>query len=630
MLARLAVHSRAWLVGAAIATLVPVVADAQVPALPSADAVSYEVAFPNATHREAEITVTFRAVPDGPFIVRMSRSSPGRYALHEFAKNVYRVRATDASGTALAVTRRSPHEWEIRGHRGELRFQYTLYADRADGTYAGIDRTRAHLNAPATFAWAPALASRPVQVRFLPPDTSWRVATQLQPTTDPFTFHAPHLQYLLDSPTHLGALDIREWSLPGAGGAQTMRLAVNHLGTTDEMTRFTDLTKRVVDEMGAVFGEHPRFDFGSYTFISCYRPNCAGDGMEHRNSTSLTSPSSIASNTMGLLGTVAHEYFHAWNVERIRPSSLEPFDFTEANMSAELWFAEGFTSYYAPLVIARAGILTAEQYAARLSNAVNTLTTHPGRAFNGAVGMSQQAPFVDAAVSIDPNNRANTFISYYTYGEALGLALDLTLRARTPAATLDDLMRAMWRRFGSQTADLAPARTYRVSDIETALAEVSGDAAFARDFFARYVVGSELPDYPALLARAGFLVRLARPGAAWIGDTRLSALDGAVIVAGPTTIGSPMYEAGIAAGDRILTLGGTAISTAEQVRELLAARRPGDRLRVTWRSRDGERAADLGLREDPRVEVVAFETADRTPTAGQLAFRGRWLAARHR
>lgn len=603
---------------------------AQVPAPLAADAVLYEVRFPNAVHREAEIAVTFRAVPDGPFVVRMSRSSPGRYALHEFAKNVYGVRATDAAGAPLAISRPSPHEWEIRGHRGEVRFRYTLYADRADGTYAGIDRTRAHLNAPATFAWAAALATRPVQVTFVPPDSSWRVATQLEPTAHAFTFRAPHLQYLLDSPTHLGALDIREWTVSGGERAQRVRLAVNHLGTADEMTAFTDLTKRVVDEMGAVFGEHPRFDFGTYTFIGCYRPNCAGDGMEHRNSTSLTSTSSFATNTMGLLGTVAHEYFHAWNVERIRPSSLEPFDFTAANMSGELWFAEGFTNYYAPLVLARAGILTTAQYAARLSDAVNTLTTHPGRGFNGAVGMSQQAPFVDAAVSIDPNNRTNTFISYYTYGEALGLALDLTLRARTPAVTLDDLMRLMWRRFGAQTDALAPVRTYAVADVEVALAELTGDVPFARDFFARFVVGSELPDYPSLLGRAGFLVRSARPGAAWIGDTRLSAFDGEVIVAGPTTIGSPMHDVGIAAGDRLLSLGGATITTAEQVSELLAARRPGDRLRVTWRSRDGERAAELTLRADPRVEVVAFEATGRTPTTEQLRFRARWLAARHR
>ena len=154
--------------------------------------------------------------------------------------------------------------------------------------------------------------------------------------------------------------------------------------------------------MAAVFGGLPRFDYGTYTFISCYRPNCAGDGMEHRNSTSLTSSASIAQASAQLLGTVSHEFFHAWNVERIRPAALEPFDFSDANMSGELWFAEGFTSYYGPLVIHRAGLTSTAQYARQISGAVNTLTTHPGRRFFGPVGMSQQAPFVDAAASIDP------------------------------------------------------------------------------------------------------------------------------------------------------------------------------------------------------------------------------------
>ncbi|HRN52469.1 MAG TPA: hypothetical protein PK788_03185, partial [Gemmatimonadaceae bacterium] len=276
-----------------------------------------------------------------------------RYAAHDFAKNVYAVRATDADGRPLSVERVRPNVWRVSGHRGTVRFAYTLFADRADGTYAGVDQTRAHLNIPATFAYAPALADRPIYATFVAADSAWRIATQLEPTTDPQTFRAPQLQYFMDSPTHLGRLDVGEWQVGPADARQTIRLALNHLGSSDEATRFTDLTKRVVDEMAAVYGSFPRFDFGSYTFIACYRPNCAGDGMEHRNSTSLTSSNAIAQASLQLLGTVSHEFFHAWNVERIRPASLEPFDFSDANMSGELWFAEGFTSYYGPLGIHR-------------------------------------------------------------------------------------------------------------------------------------------------------------------------------------------------------------------------------------------------------------------------------------
>lgn len=584
------------------------------------------IAFPNAVHREAEVAVTFREVPTGPLEVRMARSSPGRYAAHDFAKNVYGVRASDADGRPLTVERVRPNVWRVSGHRGTVRFAYTLFADRADGTYAGVDRTRAHLNIPATFAYAPALAERPVYATFVAADSTWRIATQLQPTDDPRTFRAPHLQYFMDSPTHLGPLDIREWQVGPAASRQTVRLALNHLGTQDEASRFTDLTKRVVNEMAAVFGEFPRFDFGTYTFIACYRPNCAGDGMEHRNSTSLTSSGSLAQASAQLLGTVSHEFFHAWNVERIRPASLEPFDFSDANMSAELWFAEGFTNYYGPLVIHRAGITNTAQYARQVSGAINTLTTHPGRRYFGPVGMSQQAPFVDAATSIDPNNRANMFISYYTYGEGIGLALDLTLRAR--GHTLDEVMQLMWRRFGPQTAGFAPVRGYTVADVQTAVAEVARDSVFARDFFRDYIYGSELPPYASLLARAGFLLRPAASQEAWIGDTRLSAFEGEVVVAGPTTYGSPMYEVGLAAGDRILTLDSTAIATTADVARVLAGKQPGTQLRVTWQSRSGEMSGTMRLRGNPRVEVVPYEDAGRTPTAEQLAFRRAWLDSR--
>ncbi len=625
------------LLAAALAgvAFMPVRATSQAPAAPRtatravAAPVVYDIRFPNAVHREAEVTVRFSAVPAGTLRVRMARSSPGRYALHEFAKNVYAVKALNSAGRPLAVTRTSPHEWAVSGHTGVVVFSYTLYADRADGTYAGIDETRAHLNIPATFAFSPQMTTRPIEVRFHRPDPSWKIATQLQPTNDAETFRAPNLQYFMDSPTHLGALDIREWQVASGGRTQTVRLAVDHTGTAEQVTEYTELTKRVVNEAAAVFGELPAFDFGTYTFVACYRSNCAGDGMEHRNSTSVTSSASLAQNQMGLLGTVSHEFFHAWNVERIRPRSLEPFDFTEANMSGELWLAEGFTNYYGVLVIARAGIIAPKDYARRLTGAVNTLTTSPARAFAGAVGMSQQAPFVDAAVSIDPNNRSNTFISYYTYGEALGIALDLTLRARPMPVTLDDFMREMWKRHGKvQTPALAPARPYTLADAQAALAAVTKDSAFARDFFARYVVGSALPDYPALLERAGFLVRPARAGKAWMGDARLSAFEGEVVVAAPPTIGSPMYTAGMAAGDRITRIGDRTIATVADVRQAIESRKPGESVRIAFTGRGGDKSVNLTLAEDPNVEVVAFEDAGRTPSAAQLAFRAAWVGSR--
>src|SRR5688500_2807722 len=488
----------------ALLLFLPATALAQLP-------VRYEVAFPNAVHHEARITVAFEGVPAGPLELRMSRSSPGRYALHEFAKNVYGVEAVNGAGTPLRISRPDPHQWNVEGHDGTVKVTYTLFADRVDGTYSAIDATHAHLNMPATFMWARGLGERPISVRFVLPDTAWRIATQLLPGGDANTFRAPNFQYFMDSPTEIGPLDIRTWPLASGGKSHTIRLALHHAGTREEADAYTEMAKKVVHEQVAIFGEAPDFDAGTYTFIADYLPYASGDGMEHRNSTILTSSRSLSTSAIGLLGTLSHEFFHAWNVERIRPRALEPFDFERANMSGELWFAEGFTSYYGPLVLHRAGLVPLEQYAANLAGNLDGVINGTGRRYFSPVEMSLQAPFVDAAASIDPQNKANTFISYYTWGAAIGLGLDLTLRSRFNGVTLDDLMRDLWRTHGTTE------RPYTHDDLQAALGRVTRDTVFARDFFARYIEGREVVDYSALLARAGIRLRRASAGKAFIG-----------------------------------------------------------------------------------------------------------------
>jgi predicted metalloprotease with PDZ domain len=391
--------------------------------------VTYEVSFPNAVHHEAKISVHFPELPAEPLQVRMSRSSPGRYALHEFIKNVYSVKAYDGRGRELEVTRPDPYGWEVGGHDGRVTFTYTLFADHADGTYSGIDLTHAHLNMPATFVWARGLEDRPVRVRFRPPPgVNWRAATQLAPTADAMMFTAPGLDYFLDSPTELSDFVLREWSVSDGRGSYTMRVAMHHQGSDGRLDSYVGWTGKLVEEARAVFGVYPRFDYGTYTFIADYLPWVHGDGMEHRNSTILASTRSLAEAEAGLLGTVAHEFFHAWNVERIRPLSLEPFNFEGASLSRELWFAEGFTSYYGRLLLRRTGLVDDAGFAAGMSDLVVTVMLSPGRDYYSTVGMSMQAPFVDEARHVDVTNQENTFISYYTWGAALALALDLTLR----------------------------------------------------------------------------------------------------------------------------------------------------------------------------------------------------------
>ncbi|HET9133564.1 MAG TPA: hypothetical protein VFN90_04620 [Gemmatimonadales bacterium] len=595
-------------------------------ALVAADTVRYAVSFPDPAHHEAAIIASFPARGREALEIRMSRSSPGRYAIHEFAKNVYAVQATDGAGRVLPIERPDPYRWIVRGHDGTVHFRYTLFADRADGTYAQVDATHALLNGPATFAWAVGLEAQPIAVQFVPPEGSgWRAATQLVPTADPLRFAAPDLQYFLDSPTLLGPLAIRSWTVAGAGRTDTIRLAMHHLGTDAEADAYAGKARKVVAEQVAIFGETARYDHGTYTFLAAYVPWASGDGMEHRNSTVLSSSSALARNEMGLLSTLSHEFFHSWNVERIRPRALEPFDFFRANPSDALWFAEGFTSYYTPLPIRRAGLMTDAQYAASIGGTLDAVINAPGRRYFSPMEMSLQAPFVDAATSVDPVNRANTFLSYYTWGAAIGLGLDLTLRERFPGRSLDGFYRHLWTRYGAGARYEVPT-PYTVDDLERELGAYSGDAAWARQFFATYIRGRDVPDYAALLARAGFVLRRASDGAT-LGRVSLSFREDGAEVTSTVLVGTPLHAAGVAEGDRLVSLNGVPV-TAESWRTRTAAARIGESSTLVFLQRGRQRTAQVAWATDPRLEVVPIEATGTAPTAAQTAFRADWLGSK--
>jgi len=593
---------------------------ASVVAAQSPDTVTYAISFPDAAHHEAEVSATFTGLDGDALELRMSRSSPGRYALHEFAKNVYSVRVTDGSGRELTPTRPDPYGWSVSGHDGTVRVTYTLFADRADGTYAGVDRNHAHLNIPATFMYAPSLRSRPIRVTFHPPEGSdWRVATQLRPTGDPTTFTAPDLDYFMDSPSEVSDFELREWQVGSPGEEQTIRLAVHDPGTEAQVDDFAGMVAQVVAEERALFGELPEFDFGTYTFVACYGPWADGDGMEHRNSTSLTSGSTLERDASRLLGTVSHEFFHAWNMERIRSAAIEPFDFDRANMSDELWFGEGFTQYYTDIFLVRAGLMERDAYVSRLAGTINAVVNGAGRRYNSPVEMSRLAPFTDAATSVDPTNLRNTFISYYTWGAAIGLGLDMTLRTRFDG-TLDGFMRAMWTKFGK------PFRPYTLDDIAQTLAEYTGDAAFAADFFERYVTGRDAPDFAQLMRGAGVVVRRARAGVATAGPAFIR-LESGRVVARAVVAGTPLYDAGVEVGDALVSLGGTTLTSPDQVEEIAAGHAPGEALDLVFESRGQTLEASLVLAEDPRLEVLTYEAAGLPVTEAMRELRADWLGS---
>ena len=599
-------------------------------AFATADSVRYAVSFPNAVHHEARIVADFPAAGRDTLEVWMSRSSPGRYALHEFAKNVYDVSVTDAAGRPLTVVRHDPYRWLVVSRGRAVRFAYTLFADHGDGTYSQIDPTHAHLNMPATFAWARGLEKRPVAVRFTPPEGSgWRVATQLIAGKDSLSWGAPDLAYFMDSPAEVSAFAVRSWTVSGVGGrTDTIRIALHHEGTDAELDAFADAAGKVVAEQVGIFGETAQYDRHVYTFLADYLPWVKGDGMEHRNSTILTSSGSLARNSMPLLRTLSHEFFHSWNMERIRSAEVEPFDLTRADPSHELWFGEGFTNYYDRLALRRAGLISDSVFAGMVAVIVNQVVLAPGRRFFSPREMSLQAPFVDAATAIDPTNQANTFLSYYTWGSGVALGLDLELRSRFEGKTLDGYMRRIWERFGKPQRRYTIRRAYTADDLERTLGAYVGDTAFARDFFARYVRGRDVPDYSRLLERAGLRVRPANPKAAFAGPLSLAADSNGATVTDGTIAGTPLYDAGVDRGDQVISTGGKPIRSEGDWQSLLGAHAPGDEVPLVLRQRGREVRTTLRLSADPSVEVVLLEQAGETSSEAQRAFREAWLRSR--
>ena len=608
-------------IGVLVALSLTVVSAAGTPQAANAPVV-YKISFPAPEHHVAKVDVTWSGVPRGTLQARMSRSSPGRYALHEFAKNVYDVHAFNGRGAELPVTRPNPYEWDVAGHDGTVRMVYTIYGDHVDGTYLGIDRQHAHLNMPATFMWARGFDNRPSRITFaMPEGLNWKVATQLYTTTDPSTFTAPNLQYLFDSPTELSDYTLKSFQVKNPDGKTfTIRAAVHAQATPEEIDRYAEGLQKIVTEASAVYGEFPDYEPGTYTFLADYLPTNAGDGMEHRNSTVVSGRALQAA-----LSTASHEFFHCWNVERIRPAGLEPFNFEEANMTDSLWLAEGFTQYYGPLILTRAGLMDAAQAIGGFGRNANAVVNGSGRQFRSAVDMSRMAPFVDAARAVDRTNFSTTFISYYTYGAAIAVGLDLTLRERSGGkVTLDDFMRAMWRSYGKPGGP-APglvAHPYSLGDIRDRLAEVSGDRAFADDFMKRYVSGREAIDYARVARYVGVLVRKARPGAAWLGDVAIQG--GGTTIAALVDPGSPAYDAGLEQDDTITSLDGKAVSTPQQLQEILRAHKPGDQIAVAFTRRSGPATSTITLAEDPAIEFVV----DPDATPAQVKAREAWLSSR--
>ncbi|RYZ30551.1 MAG: PDZ domain-containing protein, partial [Chitinophagaceae bacterium] len=319
------------------------------------------------------------------------------------------------------------------------------------------------------------------------------------------------------------------------------------------------------------------------------------------------------------LNTFAHEFFHCWNVERIRPKSLEPFNFEKSNMTEGLWIAEGFTQYYGALLMKRAGLTSEASFIQQMGGLINSKENTPGGKFYTPIENSQRAVFVDAGVAVDQTNYPNMFTSYYTFGGALALALDLQLRSQLNKS-LDGFMQQMWLKFGK------PEKPYTLPEVQQTLAAYTS-AAFANEFFSKHVYGHESIPYQKFLQAAGYELKPVGGGRAWIGNIRYANDTTKLIVANGTIKNSPLYKAGVDADDVLIQLDDKKLKRSRDVEEVLQKHKPGETIKLVYLHRGQQVEKELMLEQTSSVTVV--DAAAGNLTEANKTFRKSWMEAKN-
>ncbi|HYY57789.1 MAG TPA: hypothetical protein VE842_10690 [Pyrinomonadaceae bacterium] len=512
----------------ALVLILCAVARAEPDAPPPLAAINYRLSMPRPASHLFEVQI--EALMDkndstDHLDFQMPRWSPGRYAVFDFAKNVQEVRAqvacpdnTDCAGGPMNVSRLDDQTWRVQTSDSKrLRVTYKVFGDNLSGTFSQLNERHANLNGGSVFMYVVGHKQEPVSLRIDAP-VGWRIVNGRMESMEQREWRFANYDILIDTPTEIAP----DWTLDQFSvDGKTYRVVVHSLGAEGgKRGALVRSIERIVRAEAAMWGAP---DFDSYTFLIHFADDShSSDGMEHLTSTQLVEPGALASpgTLEDTLDGAAHEFFHVWNVKRLRPVALGPWDFTRPLNTRSLWIAEGITNYYGHLMQRRAGIWTDEQLLDMLSAQISAVESAPGSRLISAEESSLIAPFLDGGTHTQRTNLANTSISYYTKGEILGLVLDLLIRRETGGrASLDDVMRRMYRKFYLESPNdtyYLRGRGYTDEEFESVASEVSG--ADLKEFFRRYVRGVETPPYDEALAAVG--LRLVReqarttPGAA--------------------------------------------------------------------------------------------------------------------
>ncbi|MDQ2921321.1 MAG: PDZ domain-containing protein, partial [Acidobacteriota bacterium] len=519
---------------------------------------------------------------------QMPKWAPGRYAVFDFAKNVQEFEAlggicppeAKCKMPTFPVTRVDDQTWRVATmNNHSLTIRYKVFGNDLSGTFSQLDPRHANYNGHSIFMYIVNHKPDPVKLVIDPP-AGWRIVNGWTQRADQREWQFVNYDVMSDTPTEIAPdWTVEEFQVDG----KRYRVVVHSFG--DEGGKRPALVhdiEKIVRAETAMWGLP---DFESYTFLIHFAADDhSGDGMEHLTSTQIIEPGALGEPGVyaSALGTVAHEFFHVWNVKRLRPLELGPWDFTRPLSTRSLWIAEGLTNYYGHVMMRRAGIWDNTQLLRRESETITAIENAPGSRLMSAENSSLSAPFLDDAPHAQRTNLANTSISYYPKGELIGMVLDAIIRGRTDGKTsLDDVMRRMYDEFYLKSPNATyylRGRGYIPEDLQRVASEVSGYDF--TDFFTRYVRDVELLPYDEAFAYLGLRVvreQAREPYNAGIAVDWQAASRLAIASVRPY---SPAEDAGLQEGDEIILLGRKNVTRANWLVSL-SRYKQGDRVPIT-------------------------------------------------
>jgi predicted metalloprotease with PDZ domain len=565
-------------------------------------ATNYTVSLANPGQHLVEVQIT---LPEGP--AQRELQLPvwnALYQVRDFAQHVNWVRAKDRAGHALAVRMLDKSRWQVSGAQGGVEIEYQIFLDTPGSFGAQLNSHHAFFNLAQLLMYPTDERNKEMMVRFNRVPQGWQIATPLMASPDG-RFSAQNYDRLVDSPVEIGMFQESDFDEKGGH----YRVIVDADPGDYDMAKLTAMLHTIVGTATDWMNDRP---FDTYTFFYHFPRGPAGGGMEHAYSTAIAVNAEVLTKAPKVLVSItAHEFFHLWNVKRIRPQTLEPIDYARENYTRALWFSEGCTSTAADFIQLRGGLLDERRFEENLASEIGELQRRPAH-----LTQSAEESSLDAWLEGDAYyRRPDRSISYYNKGELLGITLDLAVReASHGQASLREVFQWMNQNYAKQGRFFADSEGVR----DAAEAVSHADLHW---FFDKFVTGTDEIPWNDFFRVVGLRLVETRTAIADPGFFASRNFDAPMVVEAVTE-GSGAETAGLQVGDTILEINGKL--AGQESSEIMAAFAPGDTITVKVRGRRGgerELKWKLGSREETSYALKDMENT----TRAQLEQRAAWL-----